>query len=143
MKYLKLKSFLVGFTILVLLTSLRISDPFFIETARLKGLDYYQRTQEKVMSENISVVEIDEQTLEQNGQWPWSRDVLAKGVEKAFENGASVVVLPILFSEPDRFGKDEIFIEALKKYPVITGQSAATKGKGAPIPRGLDRKSVV
>ena len=137
MKYLKLKSFLVGFTILVLLTSLRISDPFFIETARLKGLDYYQRTQDKVMSENITVVEIDEQTLEQNGQWPWSRDVLAKGVEKAFENGASVVVLPILFSEPDRFGKDEIFIEALKKYPVITAQSAATKGKGAPIPRGL------
>jgi len=137
MKFLKLKSFLVGFTILVLLTSLRISDPFFIETARLKGLDYYQRTQEKVMSENISVVEIDEQTLEQNGQWPWSRDVLAKGVEKAFENGASVVVLPILFSEPDRFGKDEIFIEALKKYPVITGQSAAIKGKGVPIPRGL------
>lgn len=137
MKYLKLKSFLVGFILLVLLISLRVSDPFFIETARLKGLDYYQRTQDKLMSENITVVEIDEQTLEQNGQWPWSRDVLALGVEKAFENGASVVVLPILFSEPDRFGKDEIFIETLKKYPVITAQSAATKGKGKPIPRGL------
>ena len=59
-----------------------------------------------------------------------------KAFEKAFENEAMVVVLPILFSEKDRLGQDDIFITTLKKYPVIVGQSAAIKGKGVPVPRG-------
>ena len=133
----KLKTAFVGIILLIAFTMLRVYDPYPIETLRLKGLDYYQRTQPKVISDNIQIIEIDEQTLEQNGQWPWSRDVLAMGIEKAFENEAMVVVLPILFSEKDRLGQDDIFITTLKKYPVIVGQSAAIKGKGVPVPRGV------
>jgi hypothetical protein len=36
-----------------------------------------------VLSENISIIEIDESSLDKNGQWPWSREIIAKGVEKA------------------------------------------------------------
>ena len=58
-------------------------------------------------------------------------------MEKAFNSGAQVVVMPILFSEKDRLGGDTIFNMTLQKYPVITAQSAAQKGKGQPVPRGL------
>ena len=70
----------------MLLVVLRMVDPFFIETLRLKGIDYYQTKQEKVLSENVSIIEIDETSLDKNGQWPWSREIIAKGVEKAFAN---------------------------------------------------------
>jgi len=66
-----------------------------------------------------------------------SRAVLSEGLEKAFNNGAQVVVMPILFSEKDRLGGDTIFNMTLQKYPVITAQSASQKGKGQPVPRGL------
>jgi len=132
-----LKILLTGITILIGLIALRIKDPFFIETARLKGLDYYQRSQDKQIASNIEVVEIDEASLEKFGQWPWSRETLSAGLDKAFANGAQLVVMPILFSEPDRMGGDKIFIETLQKYPVITAQSASLKGKGQPVPRGL------
>jgi len=131
------KILLTGFVILVGLVALRIKDPFFIETARLKGLDYYQRQQNKVTSNNIVVVTIDEATLDKFGQWPMSRATLSEGLEKAFNNGAQVVVMPILFSEKDRLGGDTIFNMTLQKYPVITAQSASQKGKGNPVPRGL------
>ena len=126
-----------GITILIDLAILRIQDPYPIEVLRLKGLDYYQRTQDKVKSENIVVVEIDEQSLDTLGQWPWPRQELAEGIKKAFENEAAVVVLPIIFAEKDRLGGDEKFIDTLKKAPIITSQSASIKGKGVPVPRGV------
>ena len=131
------KILLTGFAILLGLVVLRIQDPFFIETARLKGLDYYQRQQSKVKSSNIVVVTIDEATLDKFGQWPMSRATLSEGLEKAFNSGAQLVVMPILFSEKDRLGGDNIFNSTLQKYPVITAQSASQKGKGQPVPRGL------
>ena len=127
----------VGLILLISLVLLRIWDPYPIEVLRLKGLDYYQRKQEKVTSDNIVVIEIDEAALEQNGQWPWKRSVLAGGLVKAFENEASLVVLPIIFAEQDRLGGDQIFIETLQKAPIITAQSASLKGKGVPVPRGV------
>lgn len=132
-----LKLFVVGAIILVSMVALRILDPYPIEVIRLKGLDYYQRSQPKVKSENVVVVEIDEKSLEEKGQWPWPRTELATGIKKAFENEAALVVLPIIFAEKDRMGGDPEFIDILQKVPVITSQSASVKGKGVPVPRGL------
>ena len=131
------KTITTGLILLTALVGLRILDPYPIEVLRLKGLDYYQRKQEKVTSNNIIVIEIDEGSLEKNGQWPWNRKVLAAGIAKAFENGASLVVLPIIFAEPDRLGGDAEFVNTLALAPTITAQSAATKGKGIPVPRGV------
>lgn len=132
-----LKIFGLGLLILTTLVVLRIQDSYPIEVMRLKGLDYYQRSQDKVKSENIIIVEIDEKSLEEKGQWPWPRNELADGIKKAFENEAATVVLPIIFAEKDRMGGDAAFVEILGKAPVITAQSAAVKGKGVPVPRGM------
>jgi adenylate cyclase len=129
--------FLGGFLVLALMVALRVVDPFFIETARLKGLDYYQRTQTKIQSENIVVIEIDEKSLEKYGQWPWKRTVFAEGIQRAFDNEANVAVLPILFAEEDRLGGDADLIRVLEINPVVTAQSASVKGKGVPVPRGV------
>jgi len=132
-----LKLFGLGILILSVLVVLRIKDPYPIEVIRLKGLDYYQRSQDKVKSENVVIVEIDEKSLDEKGQWPWPRNELAEGIKKAFENEAATVVLPVIFAEKDRMGGDAAFVEILQKAPVITAQSAAVKGKGVPVPRGL------
>jgi len=133
----KLKIILAGLTILIGLVVLRIVDPYPIEILRLKGLDYFQRKQQKVKSENIAVVEIDEQSLAALGQYPLPRQILSDQIKRAVESGASVVVFPILFSEPDRMGGDKVFNDTLQKYPVIISQSASLKGKGVPVPRGV------
>ena len=94
-----LRILITGVVLLIALVVLRINDPFFIETARLKGLDYYQRTQQTEKSNNIVVVEIDEQSLDSQGQWPWSRDILSKGVEKAFENETDTNIKKVLIKK--------------------------------------------
>ena len=137
MKYFNFKNYFICLFVTTLLVILRMMDPFFVETLRLKGIDYYQIKQEEVKSSNISIIEIDETSLDKNGQWPWNREIIAKGVERAFDSGAQLVVIPILFAEKDRLGGDEYFTNVLNELPVIIGQSASTKGKGSPIPRGL------
>ena len=80
-----LRILLVGLMLLAVAVGLRIANPYPIEVMRLKGLDYYQRKQDKVVSENIVIVEIDEKALEKNGQWPWKRTELASAIRKAMD----------------------------------------------------------
>ena len=122
---------------IVLLLGIRLADPWLVEILRLKSLDAHQRNQERVLVEDIAIVEIDEQALDKYGQWPWPRDILAKQIERLYEAGAGLVVVPILFSEEDRFGKDQYLLETLEQLPVIVAQSASVKGKGTPVPRGV------
>ncbi|MBS2031249.1 MAG: adenylate/guanylate cyclase domain-containing protein [Deltaproteobacteria bacterium] len=49
----------------------------------------------------IVMVDIDEEAIEQVGRWPWHRDFLAGLIQSAFDAGAKVVGLDIVFSEPD------------------------------------------
>lgn len=49
----------------------------------------------------ILVVEVDSESIEAFGRWPWHRDVTAYLIGKSFELGAKVVGLDMTFSEPD------------------------------------------
>ncbi|MDB4396074.1 adenylate/guanylate cyclase domain-containing protein [bacterium] len=137
MKILNFKNYFICLLISIVIIIIGLTDPFYIETARLKSFDYYQRNKATVEAENVAIVEIDESSLDMHGQWPWPRDLIADSVIKAYENGAALVVLPILFSESDRMGHDEYFNDVISQAPVVLGQSASTKGKGVPVPRGI------
>ena len=50
----------------------------------------------------IRVVDIDDGSLSQIGQWPWPRTVVAQLVDKLREAGAAVVAFDIDIAEPDR-----------------------------------------
>ena len=130
MKLKKIKPFLYCTLVAVLFSVLRIYDPYPVEILRLKGLDFYQKTQNIKKSDLFTIIEIDESSLEKYGQWPWKRDILAYYIEKAYFEGAGLVVLPILFAEEDRLGGDKTFTDILFNYPVVTAQSAALQGKG-------------
>ena len=49
----------------------------------------------------IVMVEIDEDAIKQIGRWPWHRDAMAVLIQSAFDAGARVVGLDIVFAEPD------------------------------------------
>ena len=87
---------------LAVLTIYGYSDPYVKQLLRLKSFDVIQQYDTPVLSEDIAILEIDEKSMEQYGQWPWKRTVLADIIWKLRESGAGVIVLPILFSEEDR-----------------------------------------
>ncbi|MCG5476158.1 MAG: CHASE2 domain-containing protein, partial [Sinorhizobium fredii] len=134
---------LIGLAIVAALTVLRANDPQLLRFAREITFDEYQRLAPRPF-ENlpVRVVDIDEASLREFGQWPWPRDRLAALVNRLSEMGAAVIAFDILFAEPDRLSprtvvrdvpgidpallqrlpdNDEIFARAIAGKPVVLG----------------------
>src|SRR5437763_1399938 len=50
----------------------------------------------------VRIVDIDEDSLQRFGQWPWPRTLLAKLVDRLNELGAAAIAFDILFIDADR-----------------------------------------
>jgi len=126
-----------AFITLIVLSVIGFSDPFIKETLRLKSFDFIQKYNTPTLSHDIAIVEIDEKSIEKYGQWPWKRSIIADIVQKAIDNGAGIVVLPILFSEPDRLGGDEALANTLLQGGIVIGQVGTTQTNKNAVPRGV------
>jgi len=128
----------VAFVTAFIMIALHYNDGSVVQTARLKAFDLIQQTDEPVLSQDIAIVTIDEAGIEKYGQWPWKRDVLADIVWKLREAGAGIIVMPMLFSEPDRLGGDLALAEALAGNGVVISQTGTTSGISRnAVPRGV------
>ena len=114
-----------------------LKDPFVKEIARLKSFDLIQQYDTPTVSEDVVIVEIDEQSIEQYGQWPWKRTVLADVIWRLREAGAGIIVLPILFSEEDRLGGDWDLAQALVQNGIVIAQVGTTQTNRNAVPRGV------
>jgi len=127
----------LAFITLAVLMAWGLKDPFVKETARLKSFDLIQKYDTPTMSEDVVIVEIDEKSIEQNGQWPWKRTVLADVIWRLREAGAGIIVLPILFSEEDRLGGDMDLAQALVQNGIVIAQAGTTQTNKNAVPRGV------
>lgn len=108
-----------------LLLTVKISDPFMVESVRLKFYDYLM-LDEPVQSEQIVIASIGEKTLEKYGQYPFPRDIYAQINSDLYNAGAGLVGTTILYPEPDRFGHDTTLQQSLSSYPVVLSQTLST-----------------
>lgn len=113
---------------LALLISVRIADPVFIESIRLRYFDQLI-TSQPVKDIPVHTVNIDEDALDKYGQFPFPRNIYADIIKDLYARNAGLVVFNILMPEKDRFGQDQILAQVLEKNAVILPQIASTKGK--------------
>ena len=116
---------------LALIVSIRIADPVFVESVRLRYFDTLI-TQKAPTANNIYTVNIDEAALDKYGQWPLPRAEYAKIIKDLYDRGAGLVVLNVIMAEPDRTGGDAVLANALKQYPVVMGIVPSQKTKNSP-----------
>ena len=129
---------ILAFVTLTLLMVWGFSDPYVKKLARLKSFDVVQQYDTPTISNDIVVVEIDERAIEQYGQWPWNRKTIADIIWQLREAGAGIIVLPVLFSEPDRLGGDNELVFALNQNGVVIAQVGTAQGVDKnSVPRGV------
>ncbi len=108
--------------VLALLILLRVLDPVLVQGARNSYFDVLQRfSPREAQPLPVRVVDIDEASLAEIGQWPWPRDVHADLVARLWDLGAAVIVFDVLFSEPDRMSPERIIAELEKRGAVVEG----------------------
>ena len=116
---------------LALVVGIRIADPTFVESVRLRYFDTLI-TSKAPTENNIYTVNIDEAALDKYGQWPLPRAEYAKIIEDLYKRNAGLVVLNVIMPESDRTGGDAKLADTLKKYPVVLGSLPSNNNKNAP-----------
>jgi adenylate cyclase len=95
---------LLPFLVLLLGVGLRAWDPSLLRDFRFRAFDIFQQLHPRPYDPTLPVriVAIDEASLQEYGQWPWSRSLLAELVDKLDAAGAASIAFDVIFPEPDR-----------------------------------------
>jgi adenylate cyclase len=142
--------------LLLALVPLRIVDPPPLEELRLRTFDFYQSLRPRqTVARPVTIVDIDETSLKEIGQWPWPRTIVADLVTQLTQLGAVAIAFDVIFAEPDRMSpsiaatsfrnldddtrnklhslpsNDEVLAEAIQRSRVVVGQV----GSATPVPR--------
>ena len=84
-----------------LLACIKIWNPDPLQSLRYIQYDFFQQKMEQVQVDDIVLVNIDEKAIQQEGQYPWPRDIVAKYLNQG--PAESLYVLNMIYSEQDRF----------------------------------------
>lgn len=114
--------------VLAAAVALRIVDPEPVARLRLAVFDSMLAASPRAIDESfpVRVVDIDEASLADYGQWPWPRTRLAELVDRLASAGARTITVDLILAEPDRWNAANIAAE-LAHVPGFEalGQSAA------------------
>jgi adenylate cyclase len=118
---------------LTLVVGIRIADPTFVESVRLRYFDTLVTQPRAIPApDSIVTVNIDEAALDKYGQWPLPRVNYAEIIEDLYRRNASLVVLNVLMADRDRTGGDRALGAALKNYPVVLPSVPSDRTKNIP-----------
>src|SRR5262245_62367946 len=135
--------------LLIGLVWLRAKDPFPVEEVRLRTFDYFQRIRPRDADKRpVVILDIDEPSLKELGQWPWPRTQVADLINRLTGMGAVAIGFDIVFAEPDRMSpanvaaafkdiddetreklnklpsNDDVLAEAFRRSRVVVGRAA-------------------
>ena len=116
---------------LALVVGLRVADPMFVESVRLRYFDTLVTSKAPEVI-GVSVVNIDEKALEKYGQFPFSRDIYASIIRELYRRNAGLVVFNVLTPDRDRMGRDSEYAQALRQFPTVLPSIGSTSTRNQP-----------
>ena len=121
---------------LAIILFVKVLNPSFVESVKLRYFDTLITSQPD-KSVQVSVVNIDEASLDKYGQFPFPRDYYAQIIQDIYKRNAGLVVFNVLMPERDRFNKDNVLAKTLEQYPTVLPALGSTKSKnknvGSPV----------
>jgi len=141
----KILQFILLFTVVLSLCISCFYDFTLKQKMQFFAFDTWNAIHEREPTNTVTIVDIDEETLNRLGQWPLPRDMLANLIIEMKDKGASSIVFDIVFAEndrssphlvsPDKHNNDELFAEAIHQTGnVVTGFVAAREGQTRRMP---------
>ena len=100
--------------------ALRMIDPGVVTELRVHGFDLVERVWPRASpSARVVIVDIDEKSFAQYGQWPWPRHLVAELVRRIAQGNPRVVGIDIIFAERDPLSPAEIARELPDLPPAL------------------------
>lgn len=124
---------LVPVAVLSLTLGLKLSGAPLIESFSNKTFDAFQTFRPRRYEPlPVRVIDIDQDSIDRIGDWPWPRDRVARLIERLSENGVSTIALDIVFPGPDKSSvrNDQALAAAMRKANVVTGFALTARAGG-------------
>lgn len=142
--------------LIMMMEALYVKNPTFIQSINNNLIDAaFLWRGETPVDNRIAIVDVDEKSLHELGQWPWSRNKVAHILQNLTDAGAAIIGLDMVFAEKDNSSPvniakeanltvadlpdyDQILAQTLAQTPVITGFTFDFEKKisGTPPPSG-------
>ncbi len=90
------------FFILVSAVLLSGSEYEFRQRLQYSVFDQYNRLLPREKSDQVVIIDLDEESIQKIGQWPWPRTIVADMVSNLHDIGAKVIAFDMVFAEADR-----------------------------------------
>ncbi len=123
--------FVCGFVPVIITAILAVYRPAFFPRLDDSIYDTVMRSSRiEPPGKRVVIVDIDERSLTELGQWPWRRDVIGKLITRLRDMGAAVIGMDIIFAESDRLeirdaagstAPDQVLADVLRQGKVILG----------------------
>ncbi len=108
-----------GLSITVCMCLLFIFEPAFFQFMDNKLYDQFVRIKsDNPTSGRIVIVDYDDASLDELGQWPWPRNIIARLLDSIKNLGAKSVSLDVVFPEPDRTSLDILQKQYAKDFDI-------------------------
>ena len=120
----------VIFTTFIILLLPLLFQLYPLQILKLQTFDAFVEKQQP--SGNFVILSISEEDIEKEGGWPIPRSRLAQIHVDLLNAGALGVGWVVSFPQPDRFGGDEVFLEALSYGPSVLSMYEYNNGEYPP-----------
>lgn len=111
-----IKYFLLVLFVIGIIIGINYKYPTHLQYIDNKVLDIFFNSRDNIkVGSNVVIVDIDDKSLNQIGQWPWSRNTMATLVENINSFGPSCIGYGIIFSEEDRTSPSNLSPDSKKK----------------------------
>lgn len=98
----------ISWLVIIIVAALFIMNVAFFNFLELKSLDLRMISRGVgTPGEETLIAAVDEKSLSELGQWPWSRTVIARLIDTLREYGAKAVGFDVVFAEPDETSSAE------------------------------------
>lgn len=141
----------LGMLLLIAFLGLYYGDTVYkiglVEGWRNKVFDYYQEFKPRDIppadQKPVTIIDLDEQSLESVGQWPWPRTTIAKMIQNTMQMGAVLIAFDIVFAEPDRLNPQNIAESIVGLDPETKSKLVALKSNDQVLADTIRRSRVV
>jgi adenylate cyclase len=100
---------IVALGLVLALLALRVADPVPVQIVRNLTFDFYHQVKPRAPEPfPVAILDVDDPSIAEIGQWPWPRTRFAELVERATADGAVAIAFDIIFAEPDRLSPPQI-----------------------------------
>jgi len=123
------KKYIYLSSIFLFLTIIKFINPTIIQKISFINYDFYQKVFNRGEVKDVTIVDIDEKSIAEIGQFPWRRDIYSKILKNLNRHNPKAIAFDIVFSEEDKQNPKDLLQQLQKESDQLIDIEVADTNK--------------